>query len=120
MLIFLYAGAFAMAENVDDLTVAFYEDDRNVVKEIKKKVLTKGNWATIMYMFQDLNKKTGEYEAPKVSIRRYQKRSGVYRQQSKFNISSAKQAKEIIAVLQDWFPATEAASDDAASADTEE
>src|SRR4051794_9027963 len=106
-----------MAENVDDLTVAFYEDDRNVVKEIKKKVLTKGNWATIMYMFQDLNKKTGEYEAPKVSIRRYQKRSGVYRQQSKFNISSAKQAKEMIAVLQEWFPEGETTDKEAPEKD---
>jgi len=93
-----------MAENIDDLTIAFYQDDRNVLKEIKKIVLTRGNWTTIMYLFQDLNKKTNEYEAPKVSIRRYQKRGGIYKQQSKFNISSAKQGREIAAILVDWFP----------------
>jgi hypothetical protein len=60
-----------MAENIDDLTIAFYQDDRNVLKEIKKTVLTRGNWTTIIYLFQELNKKTNEYEAPKVSIRRY-------------------------------------------------
>ena len=93
-----------MAENIDDLTIAFYQDDRNVIKEIKKEVLTRGNWTTIVYMFQELNKKTGEYEAPKVSIRRYQKRGGAYKQQSKFNISSAKQARQISALLVKWFP----------------
>jgi len=57
-----------------------------------------------MYLFQELNKKTNEYEAPKVSIRRYQKRGGIYKQQSKFNISSAKQGREISAILLNWFP----------------
>ena len=93
-----------MAENIDDLTISFYQDDRNVLKEIKKIILTRGNWTTIMYLFQELNKKTNEYEAPKVSIRRYQKRGGIYKQQSKFNISSAKQGREIAAILLDWFP----------------
>lgn len=93
-----------MAENIDDLTIAFYQDDRNVLKEIKKIVLTRGNWTTIMYLFQELNKKTNEYEAPKVSIRRYQKRGGIYKQQSKFNISSAKQGREIANILVEWFP----------------
>ena len=92
-----------MAENIDDLTIAFYQDDRNVLKELEKTVLTRGNWTTIMYLFQELNKKTNEYEAPKVSIRRYQKRGGVYKQQSKFNISSAKQGKEMANILVKWF-----------------
>jgi uncharacterized lipoprotein len=96
-----------MAENIDDLTIAFYQDDRNVIKEIDKIVLTRGNWTTIMYLFQELNKKTNEYEASKVSIRRYQKRGGVYKQQSKFNISSSKQGNEIAAILQNWYPEAE-------------
>ena len=93
-----------MSENIDDLTISFYQDDRNVLKELNKIVLTRGNWTTIMFLFQELNKKTIEYEAPKVSIRRYQKRGGIYKQQSKFNISSAKQAREISEILLNWFP----------------
>lgn len=93
-----------MAENIDDLTIEFFQDDRNVLKQLEKIVLTRGNWTTIMYLFQELNKKTNEYEAPKVSIRRYQKRGGIYKQQSKFNISSAKQGREIARILQTWFP----------------
>ena len=99
-----------MAENIDDLTIAFYQDDRNVIKELEKIVLTRGNWTTIMYKFQELNKKTEEYEAPKVSIRRYQKRGGIYKQQSKFNISSAKQGREMARILVGWFPEGDAAA----------
>src|SRR5690606_13309156 len=93
-----------MAENIDDLTIEFFQDDRNVLKQLDKIILTRGNWTTIMYLYQELNKKTNEYEAPKVSIRRYQKRGGVYKQQSKFNISSSKQGNEIAAILQNWYP----------------
>lgn len=93
-----------MAENIDDITIAFYQDDRNVLHQLDKVVLTRGNWTTIMFLYQELNKKTNEYEAPKVSIRRYQKRGGIYKQQSKFNISSAKQGREISKILTQWFP----------------
>jgi len=106
-----------MAENIDDLTIAFYQDDRNVIKELEKRVLTRGNWTTVMYKFQELNKKTEVYEAPKVSIRRYQKRGGIYKQQSKFNISSAKQGLEIAKILQEWFPA--GGADDGKDEDTD-
>lgn len=93
-----------MAENIDDISIAFYQDDRNVLHQLEKTVLTRGNWTTIMFLYQELNKKTNEYEAPKVSIRRYQKRGGIYKQQSKFNISSAKQGREISKILTNWFP----------------
>ena len=93
-----------MAENIDDLTIRYLEEEKVIIDQLDKNILTRGNWTTIMYLFREMNKKTEEYSAPKVSIRRYQKRNGVYRQQSKFNISSAKQGKEIVRALQKWFP----------------
>ena len=92
-----------MAERIEDLSIEYKEDDRVIIQQIDKNILTRGNWTTIMYLFKEMDKKTGEYSDPKVSIRRYQKRNGVYRQQSKFNISSAKQGREIIVALQKWF-----------------
>ena len=44
-----------------------------------------------------------EYGPDKYTIRRYQKRGGVYQQKSKFNISSKDQAEKIIAALQGWI-----------------
>lgn len=92
-----------MAETIDDIDIEYVEDDRVIVKQLDKNVLTRGSWTTIMFLYQELDKRTDEYSQPKVSIRRYQKRNGVYRQQSKFNISSAKQSREITRALQHWF-----------------
>jgi len=96
-----------MAETVDDLSIEYSEDGVVLVKQLDKKVLTKGAWSTIMYRFQDWNKAKEEYGKDKYTIRRYQKRNGEYFQKSKFNISSADQARSIIAALQEWIPAEE-------------
>ncbi|MBE0438957.1 MAG: hypothetical protein P1P93_02570 [Gammaproteobacteria bacterium] len=91
-----------MAETVDELTVEYHEGDEMTVKELDKVVLTKGAWATLMYRYQDLDRKTGEFGPDKYTIRRYQKRNGEYSQRSKFNISSKDQAQQIIAALSKW------------------
>lgn len=55
-----------------------------VIKELAKEYLSKGAWQTMMFLYQDKNAKTGEWTEPKVSIRRYQKQQGVFKQRSKF------------------------------------
>ena len=96
-----------MAQTVDDLTIQYEEDGLVTVKELDKQVLTKGAWATIMYRYQDWNRKEEAYGPDKYSIRRYQKRNDEYWQKSKFNISSVDQAKKIIETLQSWIGDTE-------------
>jgi hypothetical protein len=91
-----------MATTVEELTVSYQDGDIETVKELDKKILTKGAWATVIYRYKEWNKAKEEYGEDKYSIRRYQKRDGEYKQQSKFNISSTKQAQEIIEALQDW------------------
>lgn len=92
-----------MAETVDELTIEYFEGELQTVKELDKKVLTKGAWATLMFKYQDLDRKTDEFGKAKFSIRRYQKRNGQYQQKSKFNISSEDQAKQIIDALTGWL-----------------
>lgn len=91
-----------MSETVDELTVEFFEGEMMTVKELDKVVLTKGAWATVMYRYQDLDRKSGDFGPDKYTIRRYQKRNGEYSQRSKFNISSRDQAQKIIAALSEW------------------
>jgi hypothetical protein len=91
-----------MAETVEELTVTYEDGGIETVKELDKKVLSKGAWATVIYRYQDWNRTKEEYGLEKYTIRRYQKRNGEYQQKSKFNISSDKQAKEIIVALQEW------------------
>ncbi|MGB5439337.1 MAG: hypothetical protein WBN57_09120 [Gammaproteobacteria bacterium] len=91
-----------MATSVDELTVSYTEDGIETVKELDKKVLTKGAWSTVIFRYQDWNRSKEEYGPDKYTIRRYQKRNGEYQQKSKFNISSKDQAEKVIEALQEW------------------
>src|SRR3990167_5665105 len=93
-----------MSEALDLLTVNWEEEGELKVKELKKHVLSKGAWATLMFLYQEMDPKTKEYREPKISIRRYKKRNDQYLYQSKFNISSAAQGHEIARVIGEWFP----------------
>jgi len=92
-----------VSSEIDELTVQYEEDGLVTVKELDKKVLTKGAWSTIIYRYQDWDRRKEEYGKDKYTIRRYQKRSGEYQQKSKFNISSADQARSIIEALEGWI-----------------
>lgn len=92
-----------MAETIDELTIEYVEDGITTTKELDKVVLTRGAWSTILYRYQDWDRRKEEYGPEKYSIRRYQKRNGEFRQQSKFNISSKEQAQQIIEALQNWI-----------------
>lgn len=92
-----------MASEIDDLTVQYEEDGLVTVKELDKKVLSKGAWSTIIYRYQDWDRRKEDYGPDKYTIRRYQKRNGQYMQKSKFNISSRDQARAIIDALEEWI-----------------
>ena len=97
-----------MASTVDEITINFKEDDILLVKELDKAILSKGAWATIMFRYQQWDRKNESYGEDRYSIRRYQKKGDAYSQRSKFNISSKDQAKKIIDVLQNWTQEQEA------------
>jgi hypothetical protein len=92
-----------MAERIEDLTVNYTEDGIDTTKEIDKVVLSKGSWTTILFRYRDWDRAKEAYGPDKYTIRRYQKRGGEYRQQSKFNISSRAQAQALVEALQGWI-----------------
>lgn len=92
-----------MAETIDDITIDYNEDGILTTKQLDKVVLTRGAWTTILFRFQTWDKKTQTYGGEGYSIRRYQKKGGVYQQRSKFNITNAEQAKKIIDILTQWI-----------------
>lgn len=92
-----------MAEKIEDLTVTYVEDGIETVKELDKVVLSKGSWTTILFRYREWDRAKEVYSPDRYTIRRYQKRNGEYRQQSKFNISSRAQAQGLIAALQRWL-----------------
>ena len=91
-----------MASDVSELTINYEEDGVIIVKELDKVILSKGAWSTIIFRYQDWNRTKSEYGPERFTIRRYRKLNDEYRQQSKFNISSADQALKIINALQKW------------------
>jgi hypothetical protein len=92
-----------MASTVEELTIRYEEDGVETIKELDRKILTKGAWSTVIFRYQDWDRAKQAYGPDKYSIRRYQKRNGEYQQKSKFNISSKDQAEKIIAALQEWI-----------------
>jgi len=94
-----------MPGTIDDISIDWKDENGlSLVRQVKKEVLTRGSWSTVMFMYQDLDKKTGEFGPRKIRVARYQKRGEKFMPQSKFNISSAKQARRIIEIIQSWLP----------------
>lgn len=112
-----------MANTVDEITINWSDEHNTLVrKELKKRALTKGTWTTIMFLYQEMDRKTNQYGPEKISIRRYKKGAQGYREQSKFTITNAKQAYQIIDVLKEWYPDRKASAtptDDAGAAEDE-
>ena len=98
-----------MASDINDVTVNYEEDGVLKVKELDKEILTKGAWATIVFKYKNYDWKKEDYGDTKYIIRRYRKVEGEYKPQSKFNISSNKQAKQVVEVLQKWLDKEEKA-----------
>jgi len=92
-----------MASDVNDITIQYEEDGVLIVKELDKEILSKGAWATVLFRYQQWDRRKNEYGADSYAIRRYQKLHGEYMQKSKFTISSSKQAVKIVDALQRWL-----------------
>ena len=92
-----------MASSPDELTINYSEGGVDTVKELDKRILSKGAWTTILFRYQDWDNRKDAYSKDKYSIRRYQKRNGEYQQKSKFNISSPDQARKLIETLEGWL-----------------
>jgi hypothetical protein len=93
-----------MAETLEELTYDYEEEGTLVRKQVERIILSKGGWATLMFLFQELDRATGKFRSPKMAIVRFKKSKGVYRKQSSFNISSEKQARQIAEVFERWYP----------------
>ncbi len=106
-----------MAETIDEVSYNYEDEGKLVRREVKKEILTRGAWCTVMFLYEELDRKTESWGAPKISIVRFKKANGAYRKQSSFNISSQKQATQIMDVMKRWY--AEAASAAPAAESTE-
>jgi hypothetical protein len=91
-----------MAETIQEITMTFEEEGVTLIEELDKVVLTKGPWSTILFRYRELDKKTGEFGAPKAALRRFQKHQGVYKKRDSVNLTKAT-AQALIKTLEDWL-----------------
>lgn len=80
------------------------ENGEVMIEQIAMEYLTKGSWQTVMFLYKERDQRTNVMSDLKVGIRRYQKAKGVLKLRSKFNISSKAQAKQMIEILERWYP----------------
>ena len=94
-----------MAEKLDDITIAYTDpaSGDELVRELDKAFLTRGAWTTIVFRYRDRASGKAEWSAVKYRIARYQKKNDQFRQQSKFNISSPDQARQLLEILGGWL-----------------
>ena len=93
-----------MAATIDEISVDYTDESgQQIIRQIDKQVLSKGAWTTIMFLYTEWDRRKETWSAPKARIDRFQKKNGEYRSQSKFKFTSAKQARQIIDILNGWL-----------------
>ena len=50
-----------MAETIEEVSYNYEDEGKLVRKEMKKEVLTKGAWATVMFLYEELDRKTEKW-----------------------------------------------------------
>jgi hypothetical protein len=91
----------------DALDELSYEQEGGGVlvrEQLDRVVLARGSWATVMFLFRELDRATGAWRPPKMAVVRFQKWRGGYRKHSAFNVANAAQARELAEVLARWTP----------------
>jgi hypothetical protein len=93
-----------ISDALDELTYELEEDGVLVRKQRDRVVLARGAWATVMFLFEELDRGTGAYGAPKIAIVRFQKWRGGWRKHAAFTLANAAQAGELADALARWTP----------------
>ncbi|RJX29707.1 MAG: hypothetical protein C4525_13970 [Desulfarculus sp.] len=91
-----------MASDYDQLTVQYEEDGQVLVEQMDKVVLNKGQWTTVLFLYRERDRGSGQFGPAKAGLRRYQKVAGQFRKRDAINFS-AKTAPMVVEQLRKWF-----------------
>jgi hypothetical protein len=112
--------SISMTGALDELTYDVEEDGVLVRRQLERVVLGGGAWATVMFLYQERERATGGFGAPKISVARFKKFRGAYRRHSAFTLASVEQARALTDTFERWFDKMdETAPDETASEETE-
>jgi hypothetical protein len=75
-----------------------------VRKQLERATLQRGSWATVMFLYADLDQEAAAFGPPRIAVVRFQKWRGGWRKHSAFTLTSAARAREFSGVLERWMP----------------
>jgi hypothetical protein len=109
------------SDDLDDLTYDQEVDGVLARKQLDRVVLTRGAWATVLFLYVQLDRATGDHGAPKVAVVRFQRSRGGWRKHAAFTLATADDARALADVLARWGPrlAADDTDDDDADARTD-
>lgn len=86
-----------------DLSYDLEDDGREVRRQLDARVWVRGGWATGLYQYEELDRKTETWGVTKASILRFRKVRGGWKLHATINLGPAI-AHELGATLAAWFP----------------
>jgi hypothetical protein len=92
-----------MVETLDELSYDVEEDGVLVRRQVDRVVVARGAWATVMFLYEELDRATGAFRAPKIAVARFKKLRGAYRRHSVFTLASIAEARALTDVFERWF-----------------
>jgi hypothetical protein len=91
-----------MFDALDELTYDHEDDGVLVRKQLERVVIARGAWATVMFLYEELDRATGSFGAPKIAFVRLKKSRGAYRKHASFTIAGGDETRRLGAILAGW------------------
>jgi len=92
-------------EELDDIRWDWEEDGRLVRREVDRRTFARGGWATVMFLFQELDSERDAWQDARVAIVRFQKVRGLWKKHAAWNLAGADEARAVAGQLERWFGA---------------
>ena len=92
-------------EELDEIRWDWEEDGRLVRRELDRRTFARGGWATILFLYEELDPERDAWKPARVAVVRFQKVRGLWKKHAAWNLDGEREAREVKAALDAWFPA---------------
>ena len=91
-------------EELDEIRWDWEEDGRLVRRELDRRTFARGGWATILFLYEELDLEADAWKPARVAVVRFQKVRGLWKKHAAWNLDGEREAREVVAALDAWFP----------------
>ncbi len=90
-------------EELDDIRWDWEEDGRLVRRELDRRTFARGGWATVLFLFQELDLERDAWQPAKVAVVRFQKLRGLWKKHAAWNLAGETDVASVVEALTAWF-----------------